>query len=151
MPGSGKSTWAKAYQASHPNTVIVSSDAIREQLSGKASNMNHEKEVWPEFLRQVTLSEKGQSITIIGDSTNLTNAYRSYYAEKARPHFDKLVLVAIDVPYEVCQIRNKQRTPDHVVPDHAMERMLKEFEPLSEQVKKQFDEIIVLDESGNRK
>lgn len=113
--------------------------------------MNHEKEVWPEFLRQATRAEKGQDITIIGDSTNLTNGYRSYYAEKARPHFDKLILVAFDVPYGLCQIRNKQRTPDHVVPDHAMERMLKEFEPISDQVKEQFDEIIILDENGNTK
>ncbi len=151
MPGSGKSTWAKAYKELHPNTVIVSSDAIREQLGGRASNMSNENKVWPEFLRQVLKPKMGDDITLIADSTNLSNKYRTYYAEQARPHYDKLILVTFDVPYAVCQERNKKRTPDHVVPDTAMERMFKEFEPLSEETIQLYDEIITIDEKGKAK
>lgn len=113
--------------------------------------MNNENKVWPEFLRRVLEPKKGDDIILIGDSTNLSNKYRIYYAQQARSHYDKLVLAAFDVPYALCQQRNKQRTPDHVVPDAAMERMLKEFEPISEETRHIYDEIIILDENGKVK
>ena len=53
MPGSGKSTWAKAYQEAHPHTLIVSSDAIRYELTGQTQDFSKQKEVWELFsLRQ---------------------------------------------------------------------------------------------------
>ena len=45
MPGSGKSTWAKAYQEAHPHTLIVSSDAIRYELTGETQDFSKQKEV----------------------------------------------------------------------------------------------------------
>ena len=49
VPGSGKSTWAKKYQASHPNTYIISSDEIRFELTGQYQDFSKQKEVWEEF------------------------------------------------------------------------------------------------------
>ena len=34
IPGSGKSTWAAGYAKENPNTIIVSSDGIRKELTG---------------------------------------------------------------------------------------------------------------------
>ena len=89
-------------------------------------------------------------VTVIGDSTNLTNYFRTYYAEEAAPHYDKKVLVVFDVSYEVCLQRNNART-ERVVPPQAMEALRKEYEPLSEEAASLYDEIYVVDENGQAK
>ena len=151
MPGSGKSTWANAYKQSHENVIIVSSDDIREMLTGDAGNVSEDKKVWPEYLRQIKEASKIDGITVIGDSTNLSNHFRIYYADVARPLYDKLVLINFDVPYEVCQQRNISRYPGRVVPDFAMELLRKEYEKPSEEALERYDEVYEVDESGSTK
>jgi DNA transposition AAA+ family ATPase len=34
VPGSGKSTWAKEYANTHPNTLIVDTDEVRKSVTG---------------------------------------------------------------------------------------------------------------------
>ena len=150
MPGSGKSTWAKRYQRQNPNVEIVSSDEIRSELNGDAGDQSNPRLIWAEYLRRIKLHEKGEEVTVIGDSTNLTNYFRTYYAEEAAPHYDKKVLVVFDVSYEVCLQRNNART-ERVVPPQAMEALRKEYEPLSEEAASLYDEIYVVDENGQSK
>lgn len=148
MPGSGKSTWANQYKKEHENVIIVSSDDIRERLNGDASDVSNDKNVWIEYSRLIEESSKIQDVTVIGDSTNLSNHYRCFYAEKAAPLYDKLVLVIFDVPYEVCQKRNIGRYPGRVVPEFAMESLRKEYEDPSEDALSRYHEVYVVDESG---
>ena len=140
MPGSGKSTWAKRYQRQNPNVEIVSSDEIRSELNGDAGDQSNPRLIWAEYLRRIKLHEKGEEVTVIGDSTNLTNYFRTYYAEEAAPHYDK----------KVCLQRNNART-ERVVPPQAMEALRKEYEPLSEEAASLYDEIYVVDENGQAK
>ena len=147
MPGSGKSTWAKKYQNEHPNVEIVASDDIREKLNGDASNQSNPTLVWNEFKRQILAHKKGENITVIGDSTNLSNFFRIHYAELAKGCYDKLVLVWFDVPYPISLERNLSRQ-GRVVPLEAMERLKKEYEPLSEEACSHYEEIYSVDETG---
>ena len=74
VPGSGKSTWAKKYQAAREHTFIVSSDDIREELFGKAQDFRDEGLVWKTF--QNRLNQYGamyEDSTVIADATNLQN------------------------------------------------------------------------------
>ncbi|HBS02976.1 MAG TPA: hypothetical protein DEA63_03845 [Firmicutes bacterium] len=147
MPGSGKSSWAKKYQNEHSNVEIVASDDIREKLNGDAGDQSNPKLIWEEFKRQILAHEKGEDITVIGDSTNLSNYFRIYYANLAEAHYDKLVLVWFDVPYPVSLERNLSRK-GRVVPIEAMERLKKEYEPLSEEACSRYEEIYSVDERG---
>lgn len=147
MPGSGKSTWAKQYQRQNPNVEIVSSDDIREKLNGNAADQSNPKLVWAEYLKEIIAHEKGENVTVIGDSTNLTNHFRSYYAKEAKAHYDKLILIMFDVPYDVCLSRNLSRT-ERVVPVQAMETLKKEYEPLNEEAAAHYDEIYIVNKDG---
>ena len=58
MPGSGKSTWAKAYQEAHPHTLIVSSDEIRFELTGQTQDFLSKKKYGSFFLLEFTNTRK---------------------------------------------------------------------------------------------
>lgn len=144
MPGSGKSTWARAYQALHPHTYIVSSDEIRVELFGKAQDFRDEKMVWDTYLKRLNeLGSKHDDATVIADATNLQNKYRRYYFEET-PGFDRHVLVYFKVPYEVCCRQNKMRSSDRIVPDKAMEKLRAELEEPDEDTVNLYDEYLVI-------
>lgn len=144
LPGSGKSTWAKEYQASHPNTFILSSDDLREELYGYATNFQHEKEFWGIFMDRLKgFASKGDDVTAIVDATNLLNSFRILY-NKETPEYDRHILVVFDIPYEVALKQNAYRIGERCVPTPVMERFQKEFEPLSKEVIDLYDEVIVI-------
>jgi predicted kinase len=144
LPGSGKTTWAKQYQKTHPHTFIVSSDDIRVEFFGKAQNFSNEPKVWSTFLDRLNgYSQKFDDVNVIADATNLQNKYRVMYT-KLTPFFDKHILVLFDVPYEVCCFQNKLRSKDLIVTDEAMELLRKEYEEPTPEVLKLFDSVIVV-------
>ncbi len=142
IPGSGKSTWARKYQELHPNTHIVSSDEIRLTLWGKPNDFRDEKKVWDTFLETINdYAAKEEQVTVIADATNLQNKYREMYF-KATPSFDRHVLVLFKIPFEVCQMQNKMRAKDRIVPDAAMEKLKAEYEDPSDEIIAMYDEFI---------
>lgn len=145
LPGAGKSTWANTYMKQNPNerVYIVSSDEIRKELGGSYQYFKEEQRVWQLFLdRTNEYASKYDDVTVIMDSTNLTNNYRKMYFEKT-PLFDKHVLLFIDCPYELALKRNLQRKEEKIVPEFAMEKLYKELEPVSKEASSLYDEYIV--------
>lgn len=81
IPGSGKSTWVKHYLQSHPLTRLVSTDAIRKELTGEYQcNPDQNEMIHDEARRRVKqyLDDWGKSSNDIGlgpeiivDSTNV--------------------------------------------------------------------------------
>ena len=54
IPASGKSTWAAQYQATHKNVYIVSSDAIRMEITGgNYQDHTKQKQVWELFSKRI--------------------------------------------------------------------------------------------------
>ena len=105
VPGAGKSTWAENYKNSNPeeNVFIVASDEIRKELGGSYQYFKEEARVWQLFLdRANDFAKQYEDVTVILDSTNLTNKFRQMYFEKT-PDFDKHVLVYFDVTFEKAQ------------------------------------------------
>ena len=41
LPAAGKSTWSKKYIECNPDTILVSSDAIREEVFGDINDQSH--------------------------------------------------------------------------------------------------------------
>jgi len=146
IPGSGKSTWSRAYAKAHPNTHIVASDEVRARVSGSPQNFSNEPLVWDTFLHDLnSYAEEEGDVTVIADATNLQNRYRRYYYEST-PKFDRHVLVLFNLPYEICLKQNKMREPERIVPDKAMEYLHKEYEEPTQEILSLFDEVIVVEE-----
>lgn len=71
LSGSGKSTIAAQIANENPNTIIVSSDAIREELTGNENDQSKNEDVFKIFhkrIREYLIKE----INVIADATNLT-------------------------------------------------------------------------------
>lgn len=144
LPGSGKSTWAAKYQRANPKTKIVSSDSIREELFGKAQDFRDEGLVWKTFLERLNrYGAEDENATVIADATNLQNKFRAMYA-KETPGFDRHVLVFFDMPFEACCRQNRMREEGRIVPENVMERFREEFEPISDEVRELYDEVVVV-------
>ena len=142
IPGSGKSTWARRYQNEHPDTYIVASDELRKEMTGRVNDFSKDKEMWEIFLSRINdYAKNNEDCTVIADATNLENRFRSYYYEKT-PNFDRHVLVFFNIPFEICQLQNRMREDERVVPESAMERMKKQFEKPTEEIMNLYDEVI---------
>lgn len=116
LPGCGKSTYTQDKDA-----VVISTDAIREELLGDANNQEQGNVIFAiAFKRIQNALKNGQDV--IFDATNLT----------------RNVAVFIDTPKEVCIARQQQR--DRVVPVDVIERMSKRLTVPT--VEEGFDEVI---------
>ena len=141
IPASGKSTWAKRYQASHPSTYILSSDAIRMELTnGVYADQSKQKEVWETFERRI--HEYGQlpNSTVILDALNDVNDVRYKYLSTT-PEFDKKILVLFPSNMERSKFYNHLRMEEVRVPDGILEMLVNKFEKPDERVIELLDEI----------
>ncbi len=142
IPGSGKSTWARKYQASHPNTYIVASDDIRKKIFGNPECFDDEALIWKEFLKELNV-HVGEDCTVIADATNLRNQYRRYYLENT-PGYDHHILVVFHIPFELCLEQNRMR--ERTVSDEAMVTLQEEFEEPTQEIIDLYDEYIDIHE-----
>ena len=128
-PACGKSTWAKNYQARHENVFIVSSDALREELTGCTDDFSKQQDVWALFDKRI--SEKclagGENVTVIADSLMDLNSLRVEIVKK-HPEFDRFVLIYFFCTKEDSLRNNQNRPKQFIVPDDAMERLWAKFE-----------------------
>ena len=146
IAGAGKSTYAKHYKMNHTDehVEIVSSDAIRKELTGVYNNLNFEKEVWDLYFKRInTLRDANDDIVIIADSTNIYNKFRKQLG--VIPGFDKKILVVITKDLELCLKKNRERDRAKYVPEDAIKRMFEKWEKVDEETAKLFDEVIYID------
>lgn len=122
IPGSGKSTYAK--KKIDEGCIVVSSDAIRKELYGSEDDQNHNGEVFNEMFYRTKIGLLAGA-HVIYDATNLSRKRRINFL-KQLPHCEKRATV-FAVPFEICCERNSSR--ERVVPQHAMERMYRSFQP----------------------
>ena len=142
MPGSGKSTWAKAYQEAHSHTLIVSSDEIRFELTGTTQDFSKQKEVWELFsLRIHEYAKRYDDVTVILDALTDLNCLREKYV-KENPEYDEYVLVLFPRTVEQIRFYNKQRQVSSIVPDEQLEMLINKWEEPTEEIKKLFNKVV---------
>lgn len=134
LPGSGKSTYAEMLRhQKHRRIVpieIVSSDAIREEVFGDVNDQKHNGEVFNiMFQRSCNALKAGKDVFY--DATNLSAKRRMTLIQQIKDIKDipkiSFQCVIFAVPFEECLHRNNER--ERVVPEYAMLRMYKSFEP----------------------
>ena len=140
-PGSGKSTWAKLFAESHPNTYIISSDAIRYELTGQMQDFSKQKEVWEIFEQRIhEYAKKGDDINVILDALCDLNSLRIKYV-KENPEYDRYMLVLFPHTLDEIEYLNKQRKKECQVPDQVVMALYKKFEEPTQEVLDLFDEV----------
>lgn len=125
ISGSGKTTWARAYVAKHPGTVLIDTDALREELWGNAADQRNGAEVFRvAYQRMNEALADGHDVVFCATSTTLKarNALREAIAVKKT----KVVFVWFPVKLETCLERNAAR--ERVVPEAVIRRQYKQFE-----------------------
>ena len=141
IPASGKSTWAKEYQETHPNTYIVSSDDIRVEVCGTYLDHTRQDEVWALFEKRIHEYGAIENATVILDALNDVNPVRLKYLSTT-PEFDKKILVLFPSSLEKSQKYNGMRDKDVRVPSDILVGLVNKFEAPNEEVLKYVDEII---------
>ena len=145
-PGSGKTYWANKVKKEHFNTLIISSDQIRKELSGSQFCFDNEKKVWKEFYKRIEEAAKEETIDdlyVIADSTCLIDEFRLKFLTKC-PGYDKYILVLFNVSPSICIARNDRREGKDKVDDLVIKTLIKSFKYPSEEVINKFDEFMVI-------
>ena len=145
LPGSGKSTWSEQYRLTHKHVKIVSSDAIRKELTGQYQDLTQEKKVWEIYYQRINqIFDDFDEVTVIADSTNITDKYRLNLLEMC-PNYDRCVLVILKKKLDKILYQNHVRNEAKFVPEDAIKSMWKRWEDPSKEVRELFDEVIEIE------
>ena len=124
LVASGKSTWAESNKEKL-NAVIHSSDAIREEF-GNINDQSKNELVFNTLHKRVK-EDLMNGKNVIYDSTGLKRKNRLHLISNILKDVPcEKVCVLFATPYEICQKNNAAR--DRKVPEHVLERMIKNFE-----------------------
>ena len=141
VPASGKTTWAKRYQAEHPNTYIVNSDDIRMEVThGNYQDHTRQKEVWELFEKRIHEYGAIPDCTVILDALNDVNPVRLKYLSTT-PEFDKKILILFPTTLDRSKFYNGQRDEKVRVPEQILVELNHKFEEPNEEVLKLVDEV----------
>lgn len=131
LPGSGKSYYANEYCKDHSGAVIVSSDAIRQELWGDANDQQNPAAVFDEMYARTVAALKADK-TVIYDATNLVAKTRKNTLTKLRRELRteagefEAHLVFVSCSISECKRRQQER--DRKVPDEVIDRMARQFQ-----------------------
>lgn len=135
LPGAGKSSWAKAYQKAHPDTFIIASDGIREELFGSVQAFDDEKKVWATFDERITYyNNLDASFTLIVDAGNRDNKVRKHYFDLSSS-FNNHILIYIKKPLDILLKQNAMRPQNRIVPEAVIKRFYEAFEEPNDEIK----------------
>lgn len=144
IAGSGKSTRAKQILQEHLDAgkecVLLSSDALREELLGDASDQSNNALIFETMRKR--LKENIYQRDVILDATNVTRKDRATFfscLNQDKVEWINIVAVVMTTPYEKCKEWNLCR--ERSVPEYVQEKQLRRFQiPFFEEG---FDEILL--------
>lgn len=144
LPASGKSSFAKI--TSNNNTVIISSDAIREEWYGDANIQGDNNKIFSTMQKR-TVENLIEKRDVIYDATNITLKSRSFLTNY-QPLRDirkniSVIGVVFAIPFYECCKRNENRA--RTVPFDVMNRMYRSFTPPL--INEGFDKIVIVNDS----
>lgn len=145
-PGSGKSTWAKKYVSENKDTYIISSDAIRKEITGRFDDHSRQPEVWKTFEARIhEYANKSDEVTIILDALCDLNSLRIKYV-KENPEFDRYELVLFPRTFEYVSVHNKMRNKEVWVPDDILRQLYDKYEKPSAEALGYFQQVTIVNE-----
>ena len=121
LPGSGKTTWAKANKT--PLDAYVSRDEIRfKLLKDQDSYFQNEKEVFDIFVNKI-IEGFNRSVAVFADATHLTENSRNKLLDRLYLEDVDIIPINFYISLDTCYKRNDQRTGRARVPIERLSRM----------------------------
>lgn len=122
ISGSGKSTFIDLYKTN--DTIIVSTDDIREKIFGDAKNQENNSKVFAiAFYLIKTALIYGNSVLF--EATNLTASNRKWVLKQIKDCNANKIVFYFDTPLEQALANNQKR--DRQVPDDVIEKQFKKY------------------------
>lgn len=123
LPACGKSTWARHYTKNHLHSVVLSSDAIREELYGDESIQGDPNVIFGK-MRSRALHELRKGNSVVYDATNICFKDRKGILNSVNKELPEVWItgVVFATPVEVCKEWNQKRARS--VPDFVYDKML---------------------------
>ncbi len=125
ISGSGKSTIAGQIANDNPNTVIISLNNIREEITGNYEDQEHNEEVFKIFHDRIRKNLENKK-NVVADATNLTIKSRRAILMKVNGLDINKVCIIIPKPFEKCKEDNLHR--GHPVPDSVLDKQIRRFQ-----------------------
>lgn len=119
-PACGKTTIALNLKEEIPNSIIISPDNIREELTGDMTNQSFNVEVFNTVYARIKDALKN-GYNVIYDATNCRNTHRYKIIDTCREYTYRIICLMSVVPLETCFENNRKR--NRVVPSEVIERM----------------------------
>ena len=124
IPGSGKTTYAKNYIEQNPNTIHLSSDAIRKEFYGDENIQGNPGDVFS-LMQKRAVEALNNGSNVLYDATNVTRKDRAGIIGVC-PKFAKIECHIIWAPIETCIERDTKR--ERTVGKEVIDRILKIFQ-----------------------
>ena len=143
VPGSGKSYISlllKEKRKSH--LYIVSSDNLRAQVGGSQTNLDNEELVWAMYYELAKVYSLDKEGIVVLDSTNSKTEFRVDKVVPIKDRFDEVDLVIFKLDKITVMEQNLDRK--YPIPSDALERLIDNFEDITDVDKKFFDNIYVV-------
>lgn len=121
IAGAGKSTWARRYASTHPNTVVISSDDIRFELFRSHTLPRDQEKVVQKTIRERIKEAAENRLNIVLDIAVVVNKNRRKWFNRLRQYYPEVDLVFFDIPLDVCMRNNDSR--ERHVPHHIIKHM----------------------------
>lgn len=144
VPGSGKSYFSKTIKKiKNKHVYIISSDELRLLICGNQSSLECEELMWKMFIDLAKVYALDKEGVVILDATNVSSKLRVGRVNELKDLFDETILVMWNIDQATVFNQNFQR--EHPIPPEALTKFLKIFELPTEEDKKVFDKIIILE------
>ena len=144
--GSGKTSLAGRL---FPAEALLSSDALRQQVSGDAANQQASPEAFRILHTQAARRLAAGRLTVV-DATNIAAAARRPLRRMAGAHGRPAIAIVLDLAGGVCLARNAGR-PGRTVPEAVVLRQLASLRRALDRgdlAAEQFDRLVVLTDSA---
>ena len=143
VPGSGKSFFADAFRKEVGGHVyVVSSDALRYEVTGNQQNFDEEKLIWKLFSGMAHVYAMDKNGICILDATNSVCKYRVGIIEPFKKMYEEIHLVAFDLDRDT--VRNQNLNRLFPVKPEVLEDLFDKYEAPNEEDYKFFDSVTII-------
>ena len=120
IPCSGKSTYAKKVILNNPNTILISTDEIRKQLTGVYLFSEKTNLLVMKTAKKMVYQALMHGVDVIYDATNTNKNYRKSIIGISKKTSSQTIGVVFKTPVTVCLRRNTERNSERRIPEHVI-------------------------------
>lgn len=142
ISGSGKSTWIKNNKSKWKNTVVISPDEIRRELTGSINDQSKNSDVF-QFVKLLTIDNLKRGKNVVLDATNIDTIYRTPFVDDVS---DKVEFKKIALVFYVFREEAKQRIRKDI--ENGIDRANVPVEIIDSQYNRYMESLINLPKEG---